>query len=76
MTDLPARLDLRGLKCPLPALIAKRAALRAPKGTLLEIFADDPLAELDLTYMCEREGIAVLSSSRERGVFHMLIRRA
>ncbi len=36
-------LDLRGLKCPLPALFAKRALLGAPRGACIEIVTDDPL---------------------------------
>ncbi len=36
-------LDLRGLKCPLPALFAKRALSRASAGAQIEILTDDPM---------------------------------
>jgi tRNA 2-thiouridine synthesizing protein A len=53
-------LDLRGLKCPLPALLARRALMRAAAGAALEVLADDPLAPLDLLHMCRQEGFDVL----------------
>ncbi|MBV8800574.1 MAG: sulfurtransferase TusA family protein [Alphaproteobacteria bacterium] len=53
-------LDLRGLKCPLPALLAKRHLVRAEPGEAIMILADDPLASVDIPHMCHREGFAVL----------------
>ena len=73
--EIAETVDLCGLKCPLNAMIARRAALRAPPGTVLEFVADDPLSEIDLTYMCEREQIEVLSKSRQDGVLRMTVRR-
>jgi tRNA 2-thiouridine synthesizing protein A len=58
-------LDLRGLKCPLPALFAKRALQRAAPGTVLEILADDPLAAIDIPHMCRQESFEILSSQRQ-----------
>ncbi len=52
-------LDLRGLKCPLPAMLAKKALARLASGTALTVLADDPLAVVDIPHMCHREGHAV-----------------
>jgi len=41
-------LDLRGLKCPLPALFARRALARAAPGAEIAVVADDPLSRLTL----------------------------
>ena len=50
-----AELDLRGLRCPLPALrTAKRLKSMAP-GARLTVLADDPLAAIDIPHLC-REG--------------------
>ncbi len=68
-------LDVRGLKCPLPALFARRALVRAPPGTSLEVIADDPLAAVDLPHMCTQEGFEVLSSVREGSIVRMVLRR-
>ena len=49
-------LDLRGLKCPLPALLAKKALGKLAPGANLLVLADDPMAAVDIPYMCHREG--------------------
>jgi tRNA 2-thiouridine synthesizing protein A len=60
-------LDLRGLKCPLPALMARRALARLPLGGCLTVMADDPLAAVDIPHMCHHEGHAVESETRDGG---------
>ena len=57
--------DLRGLKCPLPALFARRALERAPDGLEIEILTDDPMAPIDVPHMCRHEGLR-MSSPLER----------
>ena len=52
-------LDLRGLKCPLPAMLAKKALARLSPGTVVIVLADDPLAKVDIPHMCHGEGHAV-----------------
>ena len=75
-TDATAEvLDLRGLKCPLPALLAKRALLRARPGTLLDVVADDPLATVDIPHMCAQESFDVLSSRRDGESVFLRLRR-
>jgi tRNA 2-thiouridine synthesizing protein A len=69
------QLDLRGLKCPLPALLARRALLRAAPGTVLEVVADDPLAAIDIPHMCAQEGFAVLSVRKDGGIASLTLQR-
>ncbi|HVV28115.1 MAG TPA: sulfurtransferase TusA family protein [Rhizomicrobium sp.] len=52
-------LDLRGLKCPLPALLAKKALARLDAGARLTVLADDPMAAVDIPHMCHQEGHAL-----------------
>lgn len=68
-------LDLKGLKCPLPALFAKRALLRAAGGTVLEIVCDDPMAPIDLPHMCRQENFEVLAEASEGAVTRLWLRR-
>jgi tRNA 2-thiouridine synthesizing protein A len=68
-------LDLTGLKCPLPALFAKRALLRAPAGTEIEVIADDPMAIIDVPHMCRQEGFVVVSEARDGDVCRVVVRR-
>lgn len=49
-------LDALGLECPQPVLQARRVLDRMRDGRVLEVRADDPLAELDLRVFCERCG--------------------
>ncbi len=68
-------LDLKGLKCPLPALLAKRAVVRSAYGNVIEVIADDPLAYIDVPHMCRSENIEVLAQQREGDVVHLWLRR-
>ena len=68
-------LDLRGLKCPLPALFAKRALSRAADGTEVEILTDDPMAPIDVPHMCRQEGFAVVTLERDGDRARMVLRR-
>jgi len=68
-------LDLRGLKCPLPALLAKRALLRTDAGTLFDVVADDPLAAVDIPHMCAQESFDVLSVHRDGACVRLRLRR-
>jgi tRNA 2-thiouridine synthesizing protein A len=69
-------LDLRGLKCPLPALLARKALARAAPGAEIEIVADDPLAAIDIPHMCHQEAHEVVSVARDGGVTRIVVRRA
>ena len=60
-------LDLRGLKCPLPAMMARKALARLAPGAGLIVLADDPLAAVDIPHMCHGEGHAVDSVASREG---------
>jgi tRNA 2-thiouridine synthesizing protein A len=68
-------LDLRGLKCPLPALFAGRALARASEGTCITVIADDPLAPVDIPHMCHREGFEVTGIERNGTEMRITLRR-
>jgi tRNA 2-thiouridine synthesizing protein A len=51
-------LDLRGLKCPLPALMTRKALAQMLPGSVLTVYADDPMAAVDIPHMCHVEGHA------------------
>jgi tRNA 2-thiouridine synthesizing protein A len=68
-------LDLRGLKCPLPALFARRALARADAGMALEILCDDPMAAVDVPHMCHTEGYEIVERGTGDGVTRFVLRR-
>ena len=53
-------LDLRGLRCPLPALRTKRRLARLPAGTMLEVLATDPLSGIDIPHAVREAGGRIL----------------
>jgi tRNA 2-thiouridine synthesizing protein A len=68
-------LDLRGLKCPLPTLFARRALSRAPAGAEVTILSDDPMATIDVPHMCHQEGHEVLAIERLDASVRFVLRR-
>lgn len=75
MTEPSETLDLKGLKCPLPALMAKRWLARARPGQSIAVIADDPLAHIDIPHMCRAEGYEVVEMMREGNVAQLILRR-
>jgi tRNA 2-thiouridine synthesizing protein A len=71
----PTPLDLRGLKCPMPALLARRALARTATGGVVEVICDDPLASIDVPHMCREQGYDVLAMERNGSVTRLVLRR-
>jgi len=69
-------LDARGLKCPLPVLLAKKALKAAPKGSLLQILATDRGVDADFVDLCELTGAVLIESSFADGVYRFILRVA
>ena len=68
IADPTLKIDLSGLKCPLPVLKARRAIKDMAIGDLLEVTADDPAAQLDFPHFCETSGhelVDVMSSEQQ-----------
>jgi len=68
-------LDLRVLKCPLPALFARRALARLAPGEEIEVVADDPLAAVDIPHMCHQERHEVVAVARDGAVTRLRLKR-
>jgi tRNA 2-thiouridine synthesizing protein A len=68
-------LDLRGLKCPLPALMARKALRAAEVGAKICVITDDPMAPVDVPHMCRQEGYDVVSVAREGDVARIVLKR-
>ena len=61
-----ARLDLSGLKCPLPALKTRRALKSLAPGDLLEVRCTDPMAAIDIPHLVGMTGDRLEAIERER----------
>lgn len=70
-----ARLDLKGLKCPLPVLRSRKALAAFPPGSLVEIETTDPLAGLDIPHMCNEDGHMLVSTERLETGHRFVVRK-
>jgi tRNA 2-thiouridine synthesizing protein A len=50
------KLDLTGLKCPLPVLKTRKALKAAPPGDFLEVHCSDPLSVIDIPNLIRETG--------------------
>jgi molybdopterin-guanine dinucleotide biosynthesis protein A len=64
-------LDLKGLKCPLPALRTAKALARLKSGAEMMVVCTDPMAQIDIPHLVQSEGHTLLSQrlEAERCVF-------
>jgi tRNA 2-thiouridine synthesizing protein A len=68
-------LNLRGLKCPLPALRARKALTGLKSGDLLVAKCTDPLSAIDIPNLLNQTGDNLESSSRDGDVLVFRIRK-
>jgi tRNA 2-thiouridine synthesizing protein A len=61
------KLDLSGLKCPLPALKVRKALKSLPPGDRLEVRCTDPLAVVDIPHLVEVTGDRLETIERGEG---------
>lgn len=69
-------LDLRGLKCPLPALRVRKALRGAAPGALLQVECTDPLAVIDIPNLVRETGDVLEETRREGALSLFAIRKA
>jgi tRNA 2-thiouridine synthesizing protein A len=55
--------DTRGLKCPLPVLKIAKVLRDAPPDTVATVWADDPIAIIDIPHFCVEAGHQLVSQS-------------
>ena len=68
-------LDCLGLYCPEPLFQTRETVDSVEIGEVLEVFADDPAAEEDLTRFAKRAGHEVVSVEHDGDQLRILIRR-
>ncbi|AVX03084.1 sulfurtransferase TusA [Maritalea myrionectae] len=67
--------DTRGLNCPLPVIKAEKALANVIKGQSICLLATDPLAEIDIPNMCNKQGFELVSHENEDGVIRFVIQK-
>ena len=62
-------MNLRGLKCPLPALRARKALAGMQSGEVLSIECTDPLTAIDVPAFTDQTGHTLSVNRREGEVY-------
>lgn len=70
------KLDLTGLKCPLPALKTRKALKTVAPGDFLEVHCTDPLSVIDIPNLIRETGDKVEISERSEARIVFLIRKS
>lgn len=75
MTDQTETLDLRGLKCPLPVLKARKALRSCQVGERLWLETTDPLAVIDIPAFCQENGHVLVEAQEHEDHNRFLIEK-
>ena len=70
------KLDLAGLKCPLPALKTRKALKSVSPGDFLEVHCTDPLSVIDIPNLIRETGDKVDITERAENCIVFLIEKA
>jgi tRNA 2-thiouridine synthesizing protein A len=68
-------LNLRGLKCPLPALRTRKALGGMQAGDILIVECTDPLASLDIPNLLNQTGDVLEQTVKEKRLMTFRIRK-
>ena len=69
-------INLRGLKCPLPALRARKALSGLKSGDLLIVECTDPLTAIDIPNLVNQTGDTLEGNARDGKVLIFRIRKS
>ncbi|MBB3385794.1 sulfurtransferase TusA family protein [Rhizobium sp. WW22] len=67
--------DLRGLKCPYPAIKTEKRLRAMASGTTLTVETTDPLAVIDIPHLCNEKGHTLLTSEKTESGHRFVIRK-
>jgi tRNA 2-thiouridine synthesizing protein A len=73
--ETPLLLDLKGLKCPLPALHTRRALARARAGAVIVVECTDPMAAIDIPHLVRQDGHELVAQQRQGDMLSFQIRK-
>jgi len=62
-------LDLKSLKCPLPALHSQKYISKMNFGEEVMIEATDPLSQIDIPHIIAQSKAQLISASEKNGIF-------
>ena len=69
-------MNLRGLKCPLPALRVKKMLSGLKAGDIIVAECTDPLAALDIPNLLRQTGDTLVAQEKAEGLLTFRIKKA
>src|SRR5262245_52492183 len=72
----PAPVNMRGLKCPLPALKTRKLLAKMSPGEVLTIECTDPLTTIDIPNLVRETGDKIEDSGKSGRVLTFRIRKS
>ena len=73
--EIAARVDARGLSCPMPIVKAAQAVKPLASGQLVEVLATDPGSQRDFVAWSRSTGHELVEQTTEGTVHRFVIRR-
>jgi tRNA 2-thiouridine synthesizing protein A len=68
-------INLRGLKCPLPALRTRKALTGLASGDILTVECTDPMAQIDIPHLVQQTGDTLEASEQADSLLTFRIRK-
>jgi TusA-related sulfurtransferase len=73
--EIAARVDARGLSCPMPIVKTAQAVKPLASGALVEVLATDPGSQRDFVAWARSTGNELVEQTTEGNVHRFVIRR-
>ena len=73
--EITARVDARGLACPMPIVRTAQAMKTVASGALIEVWATDPGSVKDFAAWSKSTGNVLVDATSDRGVYTFVLRR-
>ncbi|EID75810.1 hypothetical protein WSS_A16084 [Rhodococcus opacus M213] len=73
--QIDVTIDAKGQKCPMPVLLASRAARKLASGQILLVEATDGGSRTDIPSWAKDTGNELLERTSEDGVYRYIIRK-
>ena len=73
--EIAARVDARGLSCPMPIVKTAQAVKALASGALVEVLATDPGSQRDFVAWSRSTGHELVEQTTEGNVHRFVIRR-
>lgn len=73
--QIAARVDAKGLSCPMPIVRTKQAIDKIASGELIEVLATDPGSVKDFEAWAKVTGNTLVESGAADGVYRFVLRR-